>query len=211
MVSLPLFVVAALELWAAARLPWWLGWAFGWAGLSTGAVAFAYLFSRPGWLGKERAFRWLLLPFLVFARGVAAAAQRLGLTERVEVVPGLWVGAWPRRGAPGLAQLDLTAELPRRGDAAVYHNVPMLDGATPNRPDYDRAVAKALEWRRAGTPVLVHCAYGHGRSVAVVVAVLLHEGHAATPADALRIVQRVRPRARMTPGQRAFVERVFRG
>ncbi len=107
-----------------------------------------------------------------------------------------------------MAQLDLTAELPRRGDAAAYAAIPMLDGAVPDRATYDAAVACALAWRAAGTPVLVHCAFGHGRSVAVVIAVLVIEGHAPDADAALALVTRIRPRARMTPAQRAFVRRV---
>lgn len=183
---------------------------FAWAGLATGFVGLAYLARRPSWLGKGTGFEPFLLPYLCFARGAARVAQRIGLIERQQIVPGLWVGGWPRRGAPGLAQLDLTAELPRRGTAAIYRNIPMFDGAVPHREDWHAAVAQVLAWRKEGREVLVHCAYGHGRSVAVVLGVLVREGLAADPVVALAMVRAVRPRARLTTEQRRFVDAATR-
>lgn len=211
MIAWPLFAVAALELWAAFHLPWWLGLWLGWAGLATGTVAVAYVFGRPSWIGKGSRRHAFFSPYLLFSRAVATVAQHIGLIERQEIVPGLWVGGWPRQGAEGLAQLDLTAELPRRGAAAEYRNIPMLDGAAPRREDFEAAVEQALAWRKAGYSVLVHCAYGHGRSVAVVIGVLVREGHAPDEQAAMAMVRQVRPRARLTPEQRRFVEAVFRG
>ena len=130
---LSFLTVGLAEVWAATLLPAWIAWLFLWAGVSTSWVALAYLLRRPGLLGKH--VPWLafvfLWPFLLFARGASFVALRM-MRERVEVVPGLWVGGWPRAGAPGLAQLDLTAELPRRGDALRYRNIPMLDGTAPH-------------------------------------------------------------------------------
>lgn len=211
MIAWPLFVVAALELWVAAALPTWAAWFPAWCGLATGWVALAYAARRPAWLGKGRWYRWAWAPYLWFSAAVAAVAQRGGLIERQPIVPGLWVGGWPRKGAPGLAQLDLTAELPRRGDAARYRAIPMLDGATPRPEDWEAAVEQAIAWRREGLDVLVHCAYGHGRSVAVVVGVLVREGHAPHAEAAVEMVTKVRPRARMSPGQRSFVRAIFPG
>lgn len=201
---------AFAELWLATQLPWWAAWFFAWAGFSTGVVALAYGFQRPDWLLKDKPVRHILWPYLLFARGVARQVQRMGLVERQEIVPGLWVGGWPRSGAPGFAQLDLTAEMPRRGEAVAYRCVPMLDGAAPREPDWRIAVDQAVAWRKEGHTVLVHCAYGHGRSVAVVIGVLLAEGIVQTPDEAQAIVQKVRPRARMSPAQRGFLRQVAR-
>ncbi len=201
MIALPIFVVAGLEGWAATLLPLWAGIWLYWTAAATAFVGVVYLVRRPRWLLKERWAGILLLPFLLFSRAVAAGAQRLGLSDRQEVIPGLWVGAWPRRGAPGFAQLDLTAELPRRGDADHYRNIPMLDGAGPRREDWEAAVEQVVAWRQQGASVLVHCAYGHGRSVAVVMGVLVRERLAHDAPSAMAIVRRVRPRARLAPGQ----------
>ncbi len=211
MIALPIFIVAGLEGWVATLLPLWAAvWVY-WTAASTALVGLAYLLRRPRWLLKERGSRGLLLPVLLFSSAVAAAAQRFGLSERQEVVPGLWVGAWPRRGAPGFAQLDLTAELPRRGDADHYRNIPMLDGAGPRREDWEAAVDQVVAWRQQGASVLVHCAYGHGRSVAVIMGVLVRERLAHDAPSALAIVRRVRPRARLAPGQRQLMKELLGG
>jgi hypothetical protein len=204
-------VVGLGELAIALALPTWLAWAPGWAGVATAWVALAYVAGRPGWLGKRESRGHALptivalLPFFLFARGCARVFPRLVPPARVEIVPGLWVGGWPRRGAPDLAHLDVTAELPHRGPALRYACVPMLDGAPPAPGDYHRAVTTAVAWRREGLPVLVHCAYGHGRSVAVCIGVLLAEGRARTWEEAHAMILAVRPRARMTPAQRRLV------
>lgn len=209
--ALPYFVAGGLEVWYALAASPIVAVPLGWTGVATLWVALAYVAGRPEWLAKERAVGWWLLPFRWYAQGVAFTAQRLGLRERVEVVPGLWVGGWPRNGAPDLAQLDLTAELPRRGSSLRYACVPMLDGTLTDDERYHRAVEQAVTWRREGLPVLVHCAYGHGRSVAVVIGVLVREGLARDCREAHAMVLAVRPRARMTPGQRRMVERLVRG
>lgn len=207
---LPILVVGGGELWLATLLPEWIGWFWGWAGASTTWAGVAYAVNRPGLLGKTHAPRLaaaLLWPYLAFSRGVARAARKGGLVERVEVAPGLWVGAWPSRGDCRLAHLDLTAELPRRANPARYRNIPMLDGAAPDPAAYHAAVEQVLAWRAEGLEVLVHCAYGHGRSVAVVVGALVRAGIEPDVARAHARVLAVRPRARMSAPQRALVAR----
>ena len=205
--AVPIFLVAGLELWLVSMLPWWAAWPFVWAGLSSVTAGIAYLLNRPSWLGKHhRILRLWMAPYLGFSRGVAWAAQRLGHTERDEVAPGIWVGAWPLRGAPGLAQLDLTAELPRFGEALEYANVPMLDGRGMTAEAFGRAMAAARAWRAAGQPVLIHCAYGHGRSVSVACALLVIEGVASDLEAAEAQVRALRPRARIRTYQRVVVE-----
>lgn len=202
-----MLIVAALELWVASMLPWWGGVFAAWLGLSTGFAGLAYVFNRPTWLGKTR--RWLrvlITPYLAFSRFIATAAQRAGLRERSEVAPGLWVGGFPRSGAPGLCQLDLTAELPRRGEAADYACVPMLDGRGMRPEAYDRAVRTALAWREGGRPVLVHCAYGHGRSVSVAVGVLVAEGLAQDIDAGVALIRQHRSHGGVRPYQRGVVQ-----
>jgi len=205
---LPFLIVGAGELLLASQVPVWAGWLFLWAGLGTSWVSLAYLFRRPSMLGKQSApnLAFLaLLPFFLTARGAARAGRRAMRAWKVELAPGLWVGGWPKEGAPEHAQLDLTAELPRRGEALRYRCLPMLDGAPPHPDTWRAAVEQAVAWRAEGLPVLVHCAYGHGRSVAVCLGVMVAEGLAPTWEDAHRQVLAVRPRARMTPAQRAMV------
>ncbi|MDP2316773.1 MAG: hypothetical protein Q8P41_28015 [Pseudomonadota bacterium] len=203
---LPFLVVGLGELGIASMLPLWAAWAFVWAGGATSWVSLAYVLGRPGMLGKQAAPRLsfvILLPFFLTARGAARVARRTMSAWKVELAPGLWVGGWPTRGVPDLAQLDLTAELPRRGEALRYRCLPMLDGAPASTDSWRAAVDQAVAWRAEGLPVLVHCAYGHGRSVAVCIGVMVAEGLAPTWEAAHQRVLAVRPRARMTPAQRA--------
>ncbi len=205
---LPFLIVGGTELFLASLVPTWAAWLFVWAGSATTWVSAAYLLRRPGMLGKQAAPTlafWALLPFLLTARGSAFVGLRAMAAWKVELAPGLWVGGWPRKGAPGHAQLDLTAELPRRGDALRYRNIPMLDGAPPSPEAWQEAVEQAVAWRREGLPVLVHCAYGHGRSVAVCIGVMVAEGLAPTWEEAHARVLAVRPRARMTEAQRRML------
>ena len=205
--ALPLAVVVGLLLYLARLLPLWLALPTLWAALATAIVAFAYLRQDPQLLGKTRpALRLLLAPYLHFGRAVAGLWQLAGHTERHEITPGLWVGGWPIFGAPGLHQLDLTAEMPRQGSAAGYANVPMLDGAAMTAAAYAEAVGVAQAWREAGHPILIHCAYGHGRSVAVACGLLLAEGLAPDLDAAFALIQARRKRASLRPYQRAVVE-----
>ncbi len=203
----PFLVAGVGECACGLLLPGWLAWPFYWTGLATLWASLAYFLNRPDLLGKRGSVMAFLplLPFLLFTRGVAFVGTRVIRHSRIEVVPGLWVGGWPLRGAPGLAQLDLTAELPRRGAALRYACVPMLDGAAARPEDWHAAVEQAVAWRREGLPVLVHCAYGHGRSVAVVIGVLVAEGRADRWEDAHARVLALRPRARMTSAQRRML------
>ncbi len=201
--AIPFGVVASLELTAAGFAPPWMGVMFAWAGLATGWVALAYLLERPRLLAKTSGGRWLLGPYTATAGLVARLAQRLGVSERDEVAPGLWVGGWPRRHSDTWAQLDCTSELPRRGRSSAYLCVPMLDGLEVRPRELVDAAAQARTWRGSGHPVLVHCAYGHGRSVAVACVVLVCDGDEPSLEQALHRVQRHRPRARMSQGQRA--------
>ncbi len=179
-----------------------------WAGLATTYVSAAYFLKKPHMLGKmggSRVSTAALLPYHAFVRGTAVATQRFFLQQRAEVVPGLWVGSWPRGGAPDHAQLDVTAELPRRGEALRYHCVPMLDGAAAHPEHLEQAVLQAVRWRAEGLPVLVHCAHGRGRSVAVVCGVLMAEGRADNWQFAYEIVRQARPAAHLTRAQQRML------
>lgn len=207
----PFAIFAGLELWGSARSPVGWGVPLGWAGLSTGWVALAYVAGRPELLGKRRHMLSLLAPFVLFAAGVSRVGARLGIKERTQVAPGLWVGGWPRSRSENEAQLDCTAELPRRGHSANYACVPMLDGLAVAQPALRTAVALVRAWRREGKQTLVHCAFGHGRSVAVACAVLVLDGDARTLADALAMVRATRPGARLDRHQEAAVVLAIEG
>lgn len=210
--ALPFAVIAMLEAGAASSLlpsrtltTTAAGVFLAWASAATGWVAAAYAADRPRWLGKHINLLPLLGPFLWTAAGVARVAQVIGVQERTEVTPGLYVGGWPSRRSDTFAQLDCTCELPRRGTAAAYYCEPMLDGLPVGVDALHRAVLKVIEWRRAGLVVVVHCAFGHGRSVAVTAAVLVLEGRATSVDEGLAMVRALRPGARLSATQRQAV------
>lgn len=205
--AVPFGMIALGELWLAWRFPA-VGLGLGWCAAATAWVTLSYAWGRPNWLGKARRWRWLLGPYALTAMGVARAAQRLGVSERSEVVPGLWVGGWPRTQSDTFCQLDCTSELGRRGRAEAYRCVPMLDGVAVPERELRAAVSQVQTWRAEGRQVLIHCAFGHGRSVAVACAVMVLEGQAATLEAALALVKTHRPGARLDRAQTAAVLRV---
>ncbi len=212
------FVTAGLvEAGFAARVGGVGGVLLAWMAVATLWTAVAYARSAPGMLGK---LRWPRLAPLVLApvtlgaataslvvRAVDARVLGAGGALRVEVHPGWWVGGWPWTGAPDLATLDVTAELPARGPFLRWACVPMLDGAPMTDEAYDAAVRQLVAWRAEGLPVLVHCAHGHGRSVAVLVGALVAAGVESDWTQAHARIVALRPRARMTRLQREVVAR----
>ncbi|TWU44827.1 hypothetical protein Poly51_58930 [Rubripirellula tenax] len=57
-------------------------------------------------------------------------------------------------------------------------------------------------------PVLIHCAQGHGRTGLVAAAVLIVSGEAQTAADAIAIIQAVRPGVELNKAQRMILEQI---
>lgn len=136
----------------------------------------------------------------------------------VPVVPGIWVGPKPfaseaetirKMGITAL--LDLTAELPESPvfdrDPFVRLRIPTLDRTQPTDDDLDRAVAWVLARRAEGRGVLVHCAFGRGRSAMVVVALMLALGESAKVDEAIQFVTRARPSTRLRSAQRDSLQR----
>lgn len=215
--ALPFLVIAAMEAgvaWSMFQSGTLTGVSVGalllWASAATAWVAAAYAADRPRWLGKAANRLPLLGPFLLMAIATARVAQMLGVRERSEVIPGLYVGGWPSARSVTFAQLDCTCELPRRGQSSAYVCEPMLDGLPVGLPALSRAVRQVVAWRAAGKTVLVHCAFGHGRSVAVTVAVLVLEGRATSVDEALAMVHALRPGARLSAAQRHAVVELLR-
>lgn len=67
----------------------------------------------------------------------------------------------------------------------------------------DEGVAWAMRHTRAGLPVLIHCAHGHGRSATVLAAVLIAGGATEGVAGAEAAMKAARPRVRLNRRQRA--------
>lgn len=211
-----LFVIVGV---ATALYPLALGggawWALAWPGGGFVAVGLAYALGAHRVFGK-RADGTLaplrvvaLAPYLGFTWAVWHAVRRLGREPATtRLAPALVLA---RRLLPGEVPddvaviVDLTAEFVERAGVTRgrrYVSLPILDGGVPGAD----AVAATIASLPATTPVLIHCAQGHGRTAMVAACVLLDRGEAATAGDAVERILAVRPGARMSRSQRAFVE-----
>lgn len=77
---------------------------------------------------------------------------------------------------------------------------------TPTGPTVEQIEA-GVAWSErqvaAGRGVLVHCAHGHGRSAAMLAAILIARGDAADVAGAVAMLVAARPRVRLNARQQA--------
>lgn len=228
-----IFLVLALAA-AAPVVP--LAAVSGWAAVVPGYLAFSFflfaianLGAGPGLLGKRpdgRRAWWAWVLFAPFFLLGELSFLLYRLTSRrplySPVLPNLCLGRRMTRKEASEANhprwsavLDLTAEFPENAvyrGLAQYRCIPTLDGTSLTLEELESAVGWLREQTGRG-PVLVHCALGHGRSGMVVAAYLLTCKAAATPADAMAFIRRVRPSARLHREQRltlaAFAERLL--
>lgn len=196
-----------------------MSWLLWWSGLSWIFVGCAYGGFGAGIFGKRADGRMasvnvcLLFPYL-FVTWFLWYMQQLLTKEppHDEIIPGLWLG---RRCSgnelPSGVKLivDMTSEFPEPADlrsGRSYVCVPTLDASVPS----DKAFANLVQTIVASpVPVYVHCALGHGRSAAVMTAVLVAKGDAATIEQAEESVKEARPRVEINPTQRKLLHRWF--
>ncbi|KAJ6311350.1 hypothetical protein OIU77_013173 [Salix suchowensis] len=99
-----------------------------------------------------------------------------------EICEGVYVGGWPYSAdklPPGNpAIIDCTCEFPRKEEfkGHSYLCLPTWDTRAPQPGEIESAVKWACRKRAQNRPVFIHCAYGHGRSVAVMSALLVALG-----------------------------------
>lgn len=176
------------------------------------AVGFAYMWGARGIFGKRpdgtlAASRvLLLLPFLGLLWGVWHVARKLSreppineLSPRLRLARRLLADELP---ADVALIIDLTAEFGASITRYNYQSLPILDGGVPDRAHL-RRVLDAVP--RDGV-TLIHCAQGHGRT-ALFAACILIDREGLTAEAATTAVLAVRPLARMSRTQRAFVAR----
>ncbi|KAK3035034.1 hypothetical protein RJ639_033948 [Escallonia herrerae] len=150
---------------------------------------------------------WSLImfsPYLFFVRGFSALRRmKSGEAPYSEIVEGLYVGGWPSSldklppGNPAI--IDCTCELPRKvvSSGHAYLCVPTWDTRTPQPAEIESAVRWACRKRAQKSPIFIHCAYGHGRSVAVMCALLVAMGVAEDWKNAEKLIREKRPYIRM--------------
>ena len=104
------------------------------------------------------------------------------------------------------AVVDVCAECSPRRRPACYHSEAMTDMAAPAPAALNRAAAAIERFLNTqAEPVLICCALGYGRSVAVALVWLLRYGGQTDIDSALRHIRRVRPLARLPAETRAAV------
>lgn len=150
---------------------------------------------------------WALLmfaPYLFFVR-VFSKLRRLISREAPysEICEGVYVGgrpSSPKTLPPGNpAIVDCTCEFPRSSkfSESSYLCIPTWDTRAPRPEEIDLAVRWACRKRAQNRPVFIHCAYGHGRSVAVTCALLVALGVTEDWKRAEKFIRERRPCIRM--------------
>lgn len=173
----------------------------------------------PMLLGKGSDGRfpiWSLImfsPYLYFVR-IFSAIRRFTSGEEPynEISQGLYVGGWPYSpdklppGNPAI--IDCTCELPRKKEllGLPYLCIPTWDTRAPSPGDIEIAVKWACRKRAQNIPVFIHCAYGHGRSVTVMCALLVALGLAEDWKNAEKLIKEKRPCIRMNTLHRKALE-----
>lgn len=119
-------------------------------------------------------------------------------------------GQFASREGSALARLDIGAVLDLREEAQHepaplgkaglhYLRLPIPDHGAPSQEDLARAADWVLQEIGDDRKVLVHCRLGLGRSVTLVVAVLLRMGYPLS--DAVALVRKRRPDAVLSDDQ----------
>lgn len=152
-------------------------------------------------------------PFLVFIR-IFVFLRRLKMREPVysEIYEGLYVGGWPSSeeylpsGDP--AVVDCTCELPRMPfiPKSNYLCIATWDTRAPQPFGIESAVRWICRKRAQKKPVYIHCAYGHGRSVCVLCAVLVAIGIVEDWKSAEKMIREKRPCIQMNSFHRKSLE-----
>ncbi|XP_055802063.1 uncharacterized protein LOC129871205 [Solanum dulcamara] len=153
-------------------------------------------------------------PYLYFVRGFSALRRmKSGEPPYSEISEGLYVGGWPclpDKLPPGNpAIIDCTCEMPRMLEFTGNHAflcIPTWDTRSPQPADIEAAVKWACRKRAQNIPVFIHCAYGHGRSVAVMCALLVALGLAEDWKNAEKLIKEKRPYIQMNALHRKALE-----
>lgn len=129
-----------------------------------------------------------------------------------EICEDVYVGGWPssidKFPPRNPAIIDCTCEFPRKSELSSngYLCIPTWDTRSPQPSEIESAVKWACRKRALGVPVFIHCAYGHGRSVAVMCAVLVALGVVDDWKDAEKLIRKRRPYIRMNSLHRNALE-----
>lgn len=170
-------------------------WLLLWPALACVVVAAGYRWLGPRVLQKEAGYlrfpaRVTLWPYRLVAHALHRFYQRRQPACSM-VLDDVWVGAVSAASHPRfVAVLDLAAEYDRHALPGVaYHSLPLLDLLLPGPVVLQQAVSMLDAMRQQPGPVLVHCALGMTRSVAIVASWLVISGRVADIGQALSLLR----------------------
>ncbi|TWU62021.1 tyrosine-protein phosphatase [Crateriforma conspicua] len=185
---------------------------------SFGLVGASYLLSKPEIFGKQpdgsrsTLALLLLLPYLAYVaivwyvvRLVSRESKADALTDDLILSRRLLAKELPSEVA---SVVDLTCEFTEpiaKRPGVSYLCFPMLDGLGASSERLRTLAAEIIE---LPSPVLIHCAQGHGRTGLVAAAVLLVSGKARTAEEAIAMIQSVRPGVELNRMQRSLLEQI---
>ena len=134
----------------------------------------------------------LFLPYLLGAR-LNIVYWLQGKAKSAVICDGVFVGSITVSRQFD-AVLDCCAELPCCELSSVYEQALMLDLVPPSVNELCQAARKLDGLQAENARVLVACALGYGRSVAVVLTWLLATGRVPNLEQAINTVKRIRPK-----------------
>jgi hypothetical protein len=192
------------------------GWSLllTWPGANFVILGIAHTKNAPGIFGKRPDgslpfWSWaIFLPLLLYTNLVWRIACLLSREPAQNTVTNNLVLG--RRLLPGEVEgafanyIDLTAEFPEPAPIRrlpAYQCFPILDGSVPRLED----LHNVIDHLRSGR-TFIHCAQGHGRTGLVAAALLLKQGSAHTPDEALQKLRAGRPGIRLNKVQRQCLE-----
>eukprot|EP00210_Caulerpa_lentillifera_P002702 g2582.t1 len=169
--------------------------------------------NTQGILGKEKNGKislWGGLLFWPYHLGlrIRLHIRKLKTKEPLyhEIISGWYVGGWPMNGKclpPGDPSIvDCTCEFPKTHNSSRYLCLLVWDSHGATAEQLKEAVDWACNENNKGHPIYIHCAHGHGRSVAVLIACFLKKRIYRTIEEAEAMIKRVRPKIRLNRRQK---------
>eukprot|EP01102_Stenamoeba_stenopodia_P008196 TRINITY_DN2337_c0_g2_i1.p1 TRINITY_DN2337_c0_g2~~TRINITY_DN2337_c0_g2_i1.p1 ORF type:complete len:273 (-),score=47.88 TRINITY_DN2337_c0_g2_i1:553-1371(-) len=196
-----------------------------WPAIVYTIVTFAYIINIPSVLALKDEetgrlnhamiifmFPFLLLVWLVWYSRAATTSD----PSSQHIVEKWYIGRQPLRHADlphnTAMVVDLSSEFGRlyslRKSSIKYRCISSLDTSPPPDHKLGRYIKIMKEAIAVDGNVFIHCANGHGRSAAFLVAVMWMSGYSPSLSEAEKTLKSIRPSIRIRAGQRRFLEQI---